>query len=218
MANLPNIFLPNSNTPNQISLMTNLPSYYYLLSSISNIFLLNLPISYLVFCNLRLVLHLSRVADDNSESTQKVGSPPFKTLLREPIYLLSASFRIFLSYSQIPLSLSSIYLNARRSSHKLSCADKCFDLCLVLQYSATRHCRHLTSPRSSHPGQSQTWVSSLQKLSCSGRCCTAWSLQQYSVTRHPAHLLRTAPSLALTWHAGCSHCLTSLCLSFATLL
>ena len=38
-----------------------------------------------------------------------------------------------------------IYLYERSSSHLLSCADECFDLCLSQQYVATLHRRHLMS-------------------------------------------------------------------------
>jgi hypothetical protein len=114
----------------------------------------------------------------------------------------------------------SLYRNARSSSHLLSCADMCADLWLLLQYDATLHWRQVTRAyaRSAHSGRSQIRVSSTHKLSCSGMCSTACALLQYNATLHPGHLCRTAPSLALTAHAGYSHCLTSLCLSFAFLM
>jgi hypothetical protein len=73
-----------------------------------------------------------------------------------------------------PLSIYSPFLNTRSSSHTplLSCADECLSLCLLLQYVAVLHRRHLilTSAFSSHPGQSQSRVSSLQKLTAGQRC------------------------------------------------
>jgi hypothetical protein len=48
----------------------------------------------------------------------------------------------------------STYLHKHSSSHLPSCADECFDLCLLLQYVATLHWRHVmsTSARSLHLG------------------------------------------------------------------